>query len=120
MIETILQINQYISSNEWFEMEALNYDGRTMTIAGGLDLLTGSYSLKLLFTDVCFVAISLESWAVDVNDVPIQILNGQEARNFNLKHKITKGNQIFKLSGEDIDMYVAAKSCSFVVGNFSY
>lgn len=108
------EINGIVMSNHCFDFHILSYDGRNLTIAGGINL-TYSHSLEVKFKDVFFVHGFFESFSTDTTDkiliVPDQIKN----RELNNKFEIEKGYQvfIFKTDNFENDVYIAAKEIGY-------
>ncbi len=114
MLQIINEIDTIIRSNDWFEFYILNYDGRTLKIGGGIDLVY-SHSLEIVFTDIFGVHGFFEIWNSNTKK-PVFILPEEDHNlELNLKFEIEKEYQVYIFRTEDYenDVYIAAKHVSF-------
>lgn len=111
---TVSEIDQKVRQNNWFDFEVLEYNGQSLSIAGGIDL-TVNHTLEIVFKDVFYASLYFEGWHTNTQDVVIEIPSREIEKELNMKLEIEQGYQLFIIHPEDYKskIYIAAKSIHY-------
>lgn len=114
MNQKVKEIDKLIRSNHCFDFHMLKYDGRSLTIGGGINL-TYYHSLEITFTDVFFIQGFFETFSTDTEEPVLIIPDKTLNRELNIKFEIEKGYQvfIFRTGNYENNVYVAAKEIDY-------
>lgn len=115
---TASEIDQIVRQNKWVNFHVLEYNGRSLSIAGGIDL-SDTHTLEIIFEDVFYASVYFEGWHTNTKDVVIEIPSREIEKELNMKLEIEQGYQLFIMHPEDYnnEIYVAAKSIYYKTNN---
>ncbi|MDU0372750.1 hypothetical protein ACFPAF_20290 [Hymenobacter endophyticus] len=117
--ETVAAINAVYPEDEWLELTVLDYSDDCLTVAVCEDL-TYYHSLEISLQEVDFMSVPA-LWQKKAAGHLLQLLTGTAAREFNIAHRITGGNQLFSFSNADaVAIIVAAQKITYRVGSVYY
>ena len=102
------QINDYLSEQLWMDFEIAEYSKYVMRIIGCLDF-SGQPNLEIIFHDV-FFASAVFAWTTDTARQVVELIEGEEARQINMKFHVEQGYHLIRFQAED---YPDACGCIF-------
>jgi len=108
----VLEINNEIQQQDWFDFHILSFDGFTLKVAGGTDLAY-YHKLEVIFEDIFFVSGFFKNWRSNTKERTFILpLNEEE---MNRKYEIELGYQLFIFRTEDYenDVLIAAKKIRY-------
>ncbi|HEY1137263.1 MAG TPA: hypothetical protein VGE64_07220 [Xanthomonadaceae bacterium] len=113
-LSVIGHINAFIQSQPWLDFDVVEYRHARLVVGGAL---SSSYSpdIEIEFRDVFFMSLPM-AWHTDTSTPPLSLVEGDEARELNLRFHAEQGHHIFQfLSEEDPRMpcHVCAASIKF-------
>ena len=97
--ETIAQINSHVNKFQWMDFEVHQYHDEHLQIHGGIDLLEKP-DIRIIFSRVFFAATPFE-WKTETSADSLVLVQGDEARELNLRYQVVEGIYIFKFIAED-------------------
>lgn len=98
-IQVIDEINEYLQKELWFDFEAIEYQGSTLTVMGGIDT-TVDPELEIYFHNVCFTSLPID-WMTDTDEPPLRLVRGDEANCLREKYRVGDGYHLFHFSPSD-------------------
>ena len=112
LVAVVNRIDSQIRSHPWMDFEIWEYVGGNLIVAGFIDT-TVDADLFIKFDGVSLLSLPAE-WNTDTSKRVFQMLEGEEARQWNLRFKVEIGNALFSFAPEDyppdFKCVVAAKS----------
>ncbi|RKI52999.1 hypothetical protein D7X55_31780 [Corallococcus sp. AB049A] len=112
LVAVVNRIDSRIRSHPWMDFEIWEYVGGNLIVAGFIDT-TVEPDLFIKFDGVFLLSLPAE-WNTDTSKRVFQMLEGEEARQWNLRFKVEIGNTLFSFAPEhyspDFKCVVAAKS----------
>lgn len=106
------RIDSQIRSHPWMDFEIWEYVGGNLIVAGFIDT-TVDANLFIKFDGVFSLSLPAE-WRTDTSKRVFSLLEGEKARQWNLRFQVEIGNSLFSFAPEhyppDFRCVVAAKS----------
>ena len=93
------QINDYLSEQLWMDFEIAEYSKYVMRISGCLDF-SGQPNLEIILHDV-FFASAVFAWTTDTARQAVELIEGEEARQINMKFHVEQGYHLIRFQAED-------------------
>lgn len=113
MEDVLKHINQKSKEFIFLDFTIFKYKKNDLIIAGSDDL-TYFHKFEIHFKNL-YAVICNASWSVDTKVDVVQIVEGMEAYNLNVRHKVEAGNIIFQLNnGDGLPFYVIAERIEFL------
>ena len=112
VLDIVSRIDAIIRKGSWFDFHVLTYDGSTLAIAGGKDLIYG-HELEIRFQGVFFVSAFFSEWRSNTNQVAFSL--HEDNREHNERFEIEAGYSLFRFKTESYknDVWIACKSISY-------
>jgi hypothetical protein len=111
----VSQIDAAIREQPWMDFEVRDYAGSDLAVRGTLDPSSGSDHLEITFSGVFAVSMPME-WRTETSEPVFRILDGDEARDVNLRFGVVQGNTVFGFKPEDspdLECLVAAQGVAW-------
>jgi hypothetical protein len=119
IIETISNVNKYLSTSFYIEMSFYKYNKGSLTVVASENLLY-YHTLEIIFQDVDFISGKVE-WKIDTKKPSFGLLTGEDFLEFNLKYRTLRGYQVFNFLDEDgLYTYIVAKDVSLRINTVKY
>lgn len=108
----VLEIDNEIRQNKWFDFHVLKFDGCKLIIAGSVDLIY-YHTLEIIFEDVFFVSGFFRGWHSETENRVFLI--PENVKEMNEKYEIEQGYELFVFKTEDYksDIIISAKNITY-------
>lgn len=118
--DEVKKLNNYLKKQLWMDFELDNIDPGTVVLFGYWDEL-GETKIEIKFKEPHMISCNLLLKYEGKKDF-IEIVEGEEARQINMKYGVIIGNNIFRIAGADIeaDMFIVAKEIEVCIWDSDY
>jgi hypothetical protein len=117
--DIVSEIDAIIRKGLWFDFHVLTYDGLTLTVAGGKDLIY-FHELEIRFEGVFFVSGFFAGWHSDTKKEVFssQVHDPEKNGTF----EIETGHTLFRFKTDDYktDVWIASESISYKTDTVFY
>lgn len=100
--EEIQKINNYLAKCLWMDFEFAQINYNNIVAAGRIDTSYNDFAINIDF-GMPFYMSTVLSWHLDDSKPFIELVTGEEERDFIEKYQVELGNYIFKINAEDFD-----------------
>lgn len=112
--QVVKELNKYIEKELWFDFTVMSLLQDEIIIHGGLSL---SYpDIEIQFKGIFFTSLLMD-WKTNTSQSSLFLLNGEEAKQMNLKLKVEQSHFIFKFLAEayseDVELLIVAQQISY-------
>jgi hypothetical protein len=113
-LAVIGRVNAFVQSQPWMDFDVVEYRHARLVVRGAL---SASYSpdIEIEFRDVFFMSLPM-TWRTDTSTPSLSLVEGDEARELNLRFQVEQGYHIFRFVAEgdpDMPCHVCAASIQF-------
>lgn len=92
------------------DFEVIEYSRYALKVIGSLDI-SSAPNIEIVFEDIFFTS-TIFSWRTDTSNEFISLIEGDEARNINIKFQVEQGYHLIKFQAEN---YPDNFGCIFAV-----
>ena len=108
--DEVKKINNYLKTKLWMDFELDNIDPGMVVLFGYLDEL-GETKIEIRFKEPHMISCNLLLEYQGEKKDFIELVEGEEAGQINRKYGLIIGNNIFRITGTDVeeDMFIVSK-----------
>jgi hypothetical protein len=92
--EIVDEINTFIRSKPWLDMEIRKLVGNESAVIRSIDQ-SNPHDLEIIFKEICLLSLPME-WKTDTSTTVFELLEGEDSRTVNKVFQVERGHHIFR------------------------